>query len=188
MAGTSEFSQAEAALAAFSYTLSGATVASASVDIGHVAVTVTLAFRGPLSITAVTSDTPLPRVRARTLAALREMAAGVMVGGVGSTVPRITTGTGHVFTQTGRSFRPPNAVLFSGTCEVGFVRGEVRVSGSVGYALDVSALPHHEAEPPPWDGSPDARAWFVRHEHELSSIGVIVLAAVPFDPAPLVSI
>jgi hypothetical protein len=183
MVGTSEFSQAQA----FRYTLPDTPIAAASVDIGHVAVAVSLTLRGDLDVTtATTSEASVSEVRTRSLAVVRDVATGVMVGGIGSTTARVTSGAGHVFTQVRRTFRPPNRVAFTGKCAVGYIRGDVRVSGEVGYALEVSALPHHE-DTQPWDGSPDARTWFARHDHELSAVGVMVLVAVPFAPGPLVS-
>lgn len=183
MVGTSEFSQAQA----FRYTLPDTPIAAASVDIGHIAVAVSLTLDGDLDVTTTTAvDAAVTEVRTRSLAVLRDVATGVMVGGIGSTTPRVTAGAGHVFTQAGRTFRPPNRVAFTGRCAVGYVRGDVRVSGEVGYALEVSARPNH-ADGSSWDGSPDARTWFVRHDHELSAVGVMVLVAVPFAPGPLVS-
>ncbi|SDH80343.1 hypothetical protein SAMN05192558_105125 [Actinokineospora alba] len=183
MVGTSEFSQAQA----FRYTLPDTPIAAAAVDIGHVAVAVSLTLRGDLDVTTTTlPDASVSQVRTRSLAVVRDVATGVMVGGIGSTTARVTSGAGHVFTQAGRTFRPPNRMAFTGKCAVGYMRGEVRVSGEVGYALEVSALPHHE-DTPPWDGSPDARTWFARHDHELSAVGMMVLVAVPFAPGPLVS-
>ncbi|WP_436500700.1 hypothetical protein [Actinokineospora sp. HUAS TT18] len=171
---------------AFGYALPRTPVAAASVDIGHVAVTVSLRLDGEIQVTAPAE--PADDVRTRSLAALRDVATGVMVGGIGSSAPRISTGAGHSFTQNGRMFRPPNIVAFTGICDVHYTRGDSVVRGRVAYALDVSALPHREPAVPPWDGSPDARAWFVRHDHELSSVGVMVLKAVPFAPGPLVEV
>ncbi|WP_054049638.1 hypothetical protein [Alloactinosynnema sp. L-07] len=170
----------------FGYVLPRTPVATATVDIGHVAVTVSLRLEGEIHVT--TSAEPAAEARTRSLAALRDVATGVMVGGIGSSSPRITAGAGHAFTQNGRMFRPPNIVAFTGVCDVRYTRVDTEVWGRVGYALDVSALPHREPAVPPWDGSPDARAWFVRHDHELSAVGVMVLVAVPFAPGPLVEV
>ncbi|GLZ39447.1 hypothetical protein [Actinokineospora sp. NBRC 105648] len=166
----------------FRYRLADVPVAGATVDIGHVAVTVALRLDGELVVraTAAAADG-----RVRALAAVREVAAGVMVGGIGSAEARIAAGADHRFAQRGRVFHAPDTVAFTGDCEIGFTRGDVRVTGRARYRLDVSALPHREPERAPWDGSPDARAWFTRHDHELSAIGVLVLVAVPFTPGAL---
>ncbi|PPK67643.1 hypothetical protein V5P93_005330 [Actinokineospora auranticolor] len=193
--------------ARYRYRLPGTPVATATVDIGHVAVTVELGLAGDLDVTTAAPDAAQPptvapvsggpvlndkseddreaapvgtRVRDRVaarddaLAAVREVGASVMVGGVGSPRPRITAGAGHRFQQTGRRFRNPDTVEHEGECAIDFTHERVRVRGRARFRLTVSATTDRDR--------PDARTWLTRHEHERSAIGMVVLVAVP--PAP----
>jgi hypothetical protein len=178
--------------AALRYTLPTTPVATAAVDIGHVGVQFELFLGGDLAISA----TPLhpvtdPRgVRACTLKALRAMAKGLMVSGIGSYSPTIGSAAGHAFTQVGYRFQPPNTMTFVGSCAISFEQGcdcaTVNVTGDVRYSLDVTAMPA-DGRPLEVSELTQARAWFLRHEEELASIGVVVLVAVPIAPGQLVS-
>ena len=178
--------------AALRYTLPTTPVATAAVDIGHVGVQFELFLGGDLA-TSVTPRHPVtdPRaVRACTLKALRAMAKGLMVSGIGSYSPTIGSAAGHTFAQVGYRFQAPNTMTFVGSCSVNFAQrcdcGTVSVTGDVRYSLDVTAMPS-DGRPLEVSEPTQARAWFLRHEEELASIGVVVLVAVPIAPGQLVS-
>jgi len=177
---------------AFRYTMPSAAVASASVDIGHVGVQFELFLHGGLDITATIPRAPVDHraVRACTLKALRAMAKGLMVGGIGSYSPSIASGAGHRFQQNGYTFREPNTMTFAGDCSIDFAQrcecGIVTVTGELSYSLDVTAMPS-DGRMTETAGSTQTKAWFLRHEEELASIGVVVLVAVPIAPGQLVS-
>lgn len=160
----------------FRYRLPRAPVARTSVDIGQIEVRVVLFLDGEVTVHGPERD--------HCLAAVRELGAGVMVGGVGGPAPRITAGAGHRFTQTSRSFRVPDTAVSSGVCAVDFAHAAVAVTGELRYRLAVSARPRLDAGIPAWDG---ARAWLLRHDQELSAIGMVVLATVPIEPERLVA-
>lgn len=174
----------------FRYALPTTPVATASVDIGHVGVQFELFLAGELAISAVAHRDPVEdrAVRACTLKALRAMAKGLMVSGIGSYSPTIGSSAGHTFTQIGYRFQAPNTMTFGGSCAITFTQhcdcGTVTVFGEVRYSLDVTAMP---SDGRPLEVSDQARAWFLRHEEELASIGVVVLVAVPIAPGQLVS-
>lgn len=177
---------------ALRYTLPTTPVATAAVDIGHVGVQFELFLRGDLAITA-TPRNPLTEsraVRACTLKALRAMAKGLMVSGIGSYSPTISSAAGHTFGQVGYRFQAPNTMTFVGNCLISFAQqcdcGTVSVAGEVPYSLDVTAMPS-DGRPLEMSEPTQARAWFLRHEEELASIGVVVLVAVPIAPGQLVS-
>ncbi len=151
-------------------------MARSSVDIGQIEVRVVLSLDGEVDVRGAT--------REQCLTAVRELGAGVMVGGVGGARPRITAGAGHRFTQQTRSFRVPDTAVCAGECVVDFAHGPVVVAGVLRYRLAVSARPRLDAGIPAWDG---ARAWLLRHDQELSAIGMVVLAAVPVAPDRLVA-
>jgi hypothetical protein len=177
--------------AALRYTLPTTPVATAAVDIGHVGVQFELFLSGDLEISAtpVNSVADHRALRACTLKALRAMAKGLMVSGVGSYSPTISSAAAE-FQQAGYRFQAPNTMTFMGSCAVSFGQrcecGEVSVTGGVRYALDVTAMPS-DGRVLEVAGSTQARAWFQRHEEELASIGVVVLVAVPIPPGQLVS-
>jgi hypothetical protein len=172
----------------FRYRLPATPVAGAAVDIGQVCVRVELFLAGDLDVlaTARRPGAEPGALRACTLKALRAMAKGLMVSGLGSYTPAITSGKGHRFSQTGHQFREPNTMAFAGACTIDFVQrcecGIMLVTGDVRYSLDVSAMPlsGRVAEMPA-----TGNAWFVRHEQELASIGMVVLAGVPIAPGRL---
>jgi hypothetical protein len=178
--------------AALRYTLPTTPVATAAVDIGHVGVQFELFLGGELAISA-TPRRPVPdarAVRACTLKALRAMAKGLMVSGIGSYSPTVASASGHVFNQVGYRFQPPNTMTFVGSCSINFAQrcdcATVSVTGDVRYSLDVTAMPS-DGRPLEVTEPTQARAWFLRHEEELASIGVVVLVAVPIAPGQLVS-
>ncbi|HEV2778579.1 MAG TPA: hypothetical protein VGX25_04190 [Actinophytocola sp.] len=172
----------------FRYVFPDTPVATASVDIGHVGVGFELFLRGELTVSARVRRSPVDQraIRACALKALRAMAKGVMVGGIGSYAPTVTA-PGLEFVQSGYRFRAPGTMAFTGTCTIDVARrcdcGTVGVVGAVEYALELTATPARmiDAEPA------KERAWFLRHEEELASIGVVVLVAVPIAPGQLVS-
>ena len=176
----------------FRYALPTTPVATASVDIDHVSIEVELHLSGELEIVANTRRLPADAhaARACTLKALRVMARGLMVSGISSYAPGIASSAGHRFVQSGYQFRAPNTMAFAGTCEIGFRQqcecDTVQVVGDTHYSLDVTATPvsgrgQDSAE------SAAAGAWFLRHEQELASIGMVVLVAVPIAPGRLVA-
>lgn len=176
---------------ALRYVLPTTPVATASVDIGHVGVRFELFLEGDLAITAGghRGDGGERAVRGCTLRALRAMAKGLMVSGVGSYSPTIGSAAGHTFSQVGYRFQAPNTMTFTGSCSIGFAQRcecrTVTVTGDVPYSLEVTAMPsagraRESIEPT------QARTWFLRHEEELASIGVVVLVAVPIAPGQLV--
>jgi hypothetical protein len=177
--------------AALRYALPTTPVATAAVDIGHVGVQFELFLSGELAIdaTPVPAGTDQRAVRACTLKALRAMAKGLMVSGVGSYSPTIGSPAG-AFNQVGYRFQAPNTMTFLGTCSIDFAQrcdtGTVSVTGDVRYSLDVTAMPS-DGRPLEANESTQARAWFLRHEEELASIGVVVLVAVPIAPGQLIS-
>lgn len=174
----------------FRYRLPETPVATASADIGHVSVRVELFLTGELEISTSPRRAPAETgaLRACTLKALRAMSRGLMVTGLGSYTPGITSSAGNRFGQTGYQFRAPNTMAFTGGCGIGFARhcecGTVTVTGEVGYSLDVTAVPlgTRLAE----QGRTEQGAWFLRYEQELASIGMLVLAGVPIAPGRLV--
>jgi hypothetical protein len=176
----------------FRYEFPETAVATASADIGHVAVRVEVFLTGELDIGTTTPQAAADtgRWRACTLKALRAMTSGLMVTGLGTYAPGIMSGAGLRFTQTGHQFRAPNTMTFAGTCAIGFVHatdcGSITVAGDVRYSLNVTAtasngLAQDVAEPAHGGG------WFVRHDEELASIGAVVLVAVPIAPSQLVA-
>jgi hypothetical protein len=176
----------------FRYALPATPVATASADIDHVSIKVELRLFGELEIVANTLRPPSDAraARACTLKALRAMAKGLMVSGISSYAPSIASSAGHRFVQSGYQFRAPDTMAFAGACEIGFGQqcecGTVHVAGDARYSLDVAATPaggrgHDSA------GPAAAGAWFLRHEQELASIGMVVLVAVPIAPGRLVA-
>jgi len=168
----------------FRYALPGTPVARAAVDIGHLGVRIDLVLTGDLDVTGTVEHSTVDGVRACALKAVRGLASGVMVRGLGSPTPAVSSAAGHVFTQLRHDFPAPTTTAFTGRCEVDFDRScgpaLVRVRGTTGYSLVVTALA----------GRPVAahgRNWFVRHDRELASIGMVVLVAVPIAPAGLVA-
>lgn len=166
----------------FLYTLPTGPVAGAAADIGHVAVTIELTLSGELDVVAVAAARDAPRAGA--LTALRAMAKGLMIRGLGSATPSISATAGHRFTQRRHDFRAPNTITFAGDCRIDFTQRSagvnVAVTGDVGYSLAVTAA---------GDRTPTAdttRSWFQHHEKELASIGMLVLVAVPIAPAQLI--
>jgi hypothetical protein len=174
---------------AYRYTLPTTPAATASVDIGHVGVQFELFFDGELAIDAEPLHGPADdrALRACTLKALRAMARGLMVSGIGSYSPNVNSAAGHTFAQVGYRFQAPNTMTFAGTCSIDFGQhcdcGTVVVRGEVQYCLDVTAMPSDGRR---FDSAEQPRAWFLRHEEELASIGVVVLMAVPIAPGQLV--
>lgn len=161
--------------AAFQYSFPAGPVAGTAVDIGNVAVTIGLLLTGELLIG------PTDTSREAALAALGEVAKGVMIRGLGSATPTVSAAAGHRFTQRHHDFRAPNTVISTGDCAVDFMRRHegtpVTVTGELTYALEVTA------ERPPSATAP--RGWFRRHEKELASIGLLLLVAVPITPTRL---
>src|SRR2546421_4365505 len=172
---------------ALRYSLPSTPVATAAVDIGHVGVQFELFLLGELAISATPRNprTEPRAVRACPLKALRTMAKGLMVSGIGSYSPTIGSASGHAFTQVGYRFQAPNTMTFVGGCAIDFTQrcdcGMVSVAGNVRYSLDVTAMPS-DGRPLEVSEPTQARAWFLRHEEELASIGVVVLVAVPIAP------
>jgi hypothetical protein len=171
----------------FRYVFPDTPVASASVDIGHVAVGFELFLRGELTVSARVRRSPVDHraVRACTLKALRAMAKGLMVSGIGSYAPTIKA-SGLGFVQSGYRFRAPSTMAFTGACTINVTQrcdcGTVGVIGAVEYGLELTATPAGRAidTEPAQEGT-----WFLRHEQELASIGVVVLVAVPIAPGQL---
>jgi hypothetical protein len=166
----------------FRYTLPTGPVAGAAVDIGHVAVGIELVLTGELDVVAVAADRDAPRAGA--LTALRAMAKGLMIRGLGSPTPGISATAGHRFTQRRHDFRAPNTITFAGDCVVDFTqRGNgvaVAVTGAVDYSLAITAAGSRAA------ATDTSRSWFQHHEKELASIGMVVLVAVPIAPTQLI--
>ncbi|HET9141331.1 hypothetical protein [Actinophytocola sp.] len=194
MSGASEAPRGRAEvdeLPGFRYQLPETPVATASADIGHVAVRVELHLSGELDITTTPRRVPAETdaLRACTLRALRAMCRGLMVTGLGSYTPAIGSAAGNRFAQTGYQFHAPNTMAFAGRCSVGFAQncecGMVTVTGEVQYSLDVTAMPHNGRMSED-DGAAKQNAWFLRYEQELASIGMLVLAGVPIAPGRLV--
>jgi hypothetical protein len=161
----------------FRYALPPTPVAGATAQIGHVAVTVELRLSGELEVLTA----PGPDDRPRALAAVRSVAKGLMIRGLGSPAPSVTAAAGHAFAQRHHDFRAPNAVTFVGDCAIGFTWQTVSVRGAATYALAVTALPADDRVPV----DDDARTWFLRHEKELASIGMVLLVAAPITPGRL---
>ncbi len=172
--------------AVFRYTLPPAPVAGAAVDIGHVAVTIELFLTGNLEVT--TDAAPSEETRAGALTALRTMAKGLMIRGLGTPTASISSTARHRFTQRRHDFREPNTITFAGDCAIDFGQGwegmAVSVAGEVAYSLEVTALPTAGDLPRPGDAA-TGRGWFIHHDKELASIGMVVLVAAPIAPARL---
>ena len=160
---------------AFRYTLPPTPLASAAVEIGHVAVTVYLRLSGDLDVLAAGD-------RTRALTALRTVAKGLMIRGLGSPAPSVSASGGHRFTQRHHDFRAPNTVTFAGDCAIDVTHDAVTVRGAATYALAVTALPAGDRAPAE---DTTARGWFLRHENELASIGMVLLVAAPITPGRL---
>lgn len=156
----------------FRYALPVTPVAGAAVKIGHVTVTVELRLTGDLDVLATA-----PADRPRALTALRTVAKGLMIRGLGSPAPSVSATAGHVFTQRHHDFRAPDTVTFTGDCAIGFTQQTVTVRGEATYALTVTAASDHTTD--------DDRTWFLRHEKELASIGMVLLVAAPITPGGL---
>jgi hypothetical protein len=154
----------------FRYVLPVRPVASANVHIGRVGIRIGLVLRGSLEVVGSGGDPGT--VRACAMRAVADTASGVMVRGLGTAAPRITSSAGHVFTQLRHGFPATGAVAFAGRCAVDFGRrrgaAAVTVRGSADYALKVTT-----------DGDAARGA--------LASIGVVVLVAVPIAPGRLVA-
>ena len=162
---------------AFRYSLPPAPLASAAVEIGHVAVTVELRLTGDLEVLVDACHDD----RTRALTALRTVAKGLTVRGLGSPAPAVSAAAGHEFIQRHHDFRAPNTVTFAGDCVIGYTQQEVAVRGAAGYALAVTALPVDDRVPV----DDTERGWFLRHEKELASIGIVLLVAAPVTPGRL---
>ncbi|MPZ84777.1 MAG: hypothetical protein GEV28_32100 [Actinophytocola sp.] len=171
----------------FRYALPDTPVAGAAVDIGHLGIRIDLVLTGDLDVvgrvTGSTVDSAAATgdaVRACALTALRGMASGVMVRGLGSAAPALTSTAGHVFTQQRHDFPATGGVAFAGRCAIDFGEhcdlAEVSVRGTAGYSLEVTT-----------NGRAGSASGFVQHDGELASIGMVVLVAVPIAPARLVA-
>ncbi|GAB1512745.1 hypothetical protein JCM33774_47870 [Actinophytocola sp. KF-1] len=163
---------------AFRYALPPTPLAGATMEIGHVAVTVELRMTGDLDVLAIAG----PDDRTRALTALRTVAKGLMIRGLGSPTPSVSASAGHRFTQSHHDFKAPNTITFTGDCAVDFTHDAVAVHGTATYALAVTALP--TADRPPINDD-TASGWFLHHEKELASIGMVLLVAAPITPGRL---
>ncbi len=158
----------------FRYVLPVRPVASATVHIGRVGIRIGLALRGSLEVVGqvIGPGGDAGALRACAMRAVADTASGVMVRGLGTAAPSITSSAGHVFTQLCHGFPAAGAVAFAGRCTVDFGRrrdaAAVTVRGSADYALEVTT-----------DGDAARGA--------LASIGVVVLVAVPIAPGRLVA-
>jgi hypothetical protein len=161
---------------AFRYALPPTPLASADVEIGYVAVTIELRLSGDLDVLTATAD------RTRALTAVRCVAKGLMIRGLGSPAPSVSASAGHRFTQSHHDFRAPNTVTFAGDCAIDFTHRAVAVRGAAAYALTVTAMP--TADHAPTDDDTES-GWFLRHEKELASIGMVLLVAAPVTPGRL---
>jgi len=157
----------------FRYELPLVPVAGAAVEIGHVAVTVELRLTGDLDVLVAG-----PADRTRALAALRTVAKGLMVRGLGSPAPGVSATAGHGFTQRHHDFRAPDTVTFTGDCVIGYTRQTVTVRGTTTYTLTVTATSDQATDD-------STHTWFLRHEKELASIGIVLLVAAPVTPGRL---
>lgn len=160
---------------AFRYALPPTPLASAAVEIGHVAVTLELRLAGDLDVLG-SADRP------HALAALRTVAKGLMIRGLGSPAPGVSASAGHRFTQSHHDFHAPNSVTFAGDCAIDFTHDGATIRGAATYALAVTALPTGDRAPADDD---TAQGWFLRHEKELASIGIVLLVAAPVTPGRL---
>ena len=163
---------------AFRYALPPTPLASAAMEIGHVAVTVELRLTGDLDVQTIAG----PDDRTRALTALRTVAKGLMIRGLGSPTPSVSASAGHSFTQSHHDFRAPNTITFTGDCRIDFTQEAATVQGEATYALAVTALP--TADRPPTNDD-TANGWFLHHEKELASIGMVLLVAAPITPGRL---
>ncbi|GAB3459426.1 hypothetical protein [Actinophytocola sediminis] len=172
----------------FRYALPSMPVARAAVDIGHLGIRIDLVLTGNLDLVGTGDLSTMDNVRACALKAVRGLASGVMVRGLGSASPAITSTAGHVFTQLRHDFPAATTVAFAGRCEIDFDRRcdltLVSVRGTTDYSLAVTAL---ATSGRPVAAQANGRNWFVRHDRELASIGMVVLVAVPIAPAGLVA-
>jgi len=164
----------EQSATAFRYMVPETPVAAATVDIGHVAITIELYLTGELDVS--TRGAPS---RECALKALRGMARGLMVRGLGSHNPNIGSSEGTTFRQRVNNFGAPNKVTFAGDCKIGYHRRcgttEVTVTGALAYTLRVTATQTGTTRP-------------ARHDGQLASIGMVVLVAAPIAPAGLVPV
>lgn len=169
----------------FRYALPATPVAGAAVDIGHLGIRIDLVLTGDLEVVghalgATADPAAADTVRACALKALRAVASGVMVRGLGSATPALTSSVGHVFTQRRHDFPATGGVAFAGRCEIDFGQrcelAEVSVRGTAGYSLEVTT-----------NGRAGSATGFVQHDGALASIGMVVLVAVPIAPARLVA-
>lgn len=166
----------EQSATAFRYMVPESPVAGTTVDIGHVAITIELYLTGELDVS--TRGEPAAN-RACALKALRSMARGLMVRGLGSHNPNIGSSEGSTFRQRRHGFGAPDKVTFAGDCDIGYDRRcgttDVTVTGALGYTLEVTATQTGTTLP-------------ARHDGQLASIGMVVLVAAPIAPAGLVPV
>lgn len=176
----------EQSATAFRYMVPESPVAGTTVDIGHVAITIELYLTGELDVTTRAAAVEPAGNRACALKALRSMARGLMVRGLGSHNPNIGSSEGSAFRQRGNDFGAPNKVTFAGECEIGYDRRcgttDVTVTGALGYRLEVTATQTGTAVPA------QTGTWSARHDGQLASIGMVVLVAAPIAPAGLVPV
>lgn len=170
----------------FRYMVPESPVAGTTVDIGHVAITIELYLTGELDVTTRAAEGEPAGKRACALKALRGMARGLMVRGLGSRNPNIGSSAGTSFRQRRHNFGAPDKVTFAGECDIGYDRRcgatEVTVTGAVGYTLEVTARQTGTVVPA------QTGTWSARHEGQLASIGMVVLVAAPIAPAGLVPV
>lgn len=166
----------EQSATAFRYMVPESPVAGTTVDIGHVAITIELYLTGELDVS--TRGEPTAN-RSCALKALRSMARGLMVRGLGSHNPNIGSSEGTTFRQRKHDFGAQNEITFAGDCAIGYDRRcgttDVTVTGTLDYTLAVTATHTGTTRP-------------ARHDGQLASIGMVVLVAAPIAPAGLVPV
>jgi hypothetical protein len=154
----------------FRYVLPAKPVASATVHIGHVGIRIALVLSGSLDVVGHGADED--SLRACAMQAARDLASGVMVRGLGTAAPCITSPARHVFTQLRRDLPAAGPLAFAGRCEIDFGcrrdGAAATMRGTAAYSLEVATT------------GETARG-------ELASIGMVVLVAVPIAPARLVA-
>ncbi|MCW2597358.1 MAG: hypothetical protein JWR06_2139 [Jatrophihabitans sp.] len=158
-------------------------IAKAVTYIGDVLLEFTLTFTGSLRVTCSAADSASAtedRVALRIAgAALHRIADGLYISAMKGDRPTIESAGGHRFTHSASTRPGPRTRRFGGDCSIEIPGGsgvdEPAISGSLGYALDVTAAA--PSDPPMQSGA--TTMWTERYDETLASIGAVVLAPVP---------
>ncbi|HEY0452630.1 peptidoglycan-binding domain-containing protein [Actinophytocola sp.] len=112
-------------------------------------------------------------------AALDGLTNGLSVSNLGSGSPGLSAAVGTEFLQVSAGPLTPNRIEFSGSAhldyEVATDHGHAKVTGQVGYKLQVTVTPHVQREEAP--ATDTAPSWVEHHAQDLAAVGLVVLVA-----------